>query len=82
LINDGNLIAYAESPIGLSWSVPTVLENFSNDPYQPGFYITPIGLGNGPQILGKQLYVMYTCYPNNGEGWSGALMRRFTITCQ
>jgi hypothetical protein len=25
---------------------------------------------------------MYTYYPNNGEGWNGASVRRFTITCQ
>jgi hypothetical protein len=81
-INNGNLIAYAESPDGLSWSLPTVLKDFSNDPNQPGFYITPIGLGDEPHVLGKQFYIMYTYYPNNGQGWNGASVRRFTVSCQ
>ncbi len=81
-INNGNLIGYAESPDGLSWSLPTVLKDLSNDPNQPGFYLTPIGLGDEPHVLGKQFYVMYTYYPNNGEGWNGASVRRFTVSCQ
>jgi hypothetical protein len=81
-VNNGNLIAYAESPDGLSWSSPTVLKDFSNDPNQPGFYVTPIGLGDEPHVLGKQFYIMYTYYPNNGEGWAGASVRRFTVSCQ
>jgi hypothetical protein len=66
----------------LSWSLPTVLKDFSNDLNQPGFYVTPIGLGDEPHVLGKQFYVMYTYYPNNGEGWNGASVRRFTVSCQ
>jgi hypothetical protein len=80
-VNNGNLIAYAESPDGLSWSVPTVLKDFSSDPNQPGIYITPLGLGDEPHILGKQFYIMYTYYPNNGQGWNGASVRRFTVSC-
>jgi len=80
-INNGNLIAYAESPDGLTWSVPTVLKDFSSDPNQPGFYVTPVGLGDDPSILGKQFYILYTYYPNNGQGWNGASVRRFTVTC-
>jgi hypothetical protein len=80
-INNGNLIAYAESPDGLRWSQPTVLKNFSNDPNQPGFYVTPVGLGEKPHVLGKQFYILYTYYPNNGLGWDGASVRRFTVTC-
>jgi hypothetical protein len=81
-IDNGNLIAYAESPDGLAWSVPTVLKDFSNDPNQPGIYVTPIGLGDAPHILGKQFYIIYTYYPNSGQGWTGASVRRFTVTCQ
>jgi hypothetical protein len=80
-INNGNLIAYAESPDGLQWSVPTVLKDFSNDPNHPGFYLTPIGLGDEPHVLGKVFYLMYTYYPNNGQGWAGASVRRFTVSC-
>jgi hypothetical protein len=81
-INNGNLIAYAESPDGLSWSAPTVLKDFSNDPNQPGFYVTPVGQGADPNILGSQFYILYTYYPNNGLGWGGASVRRFTVSCQ
>jgi len=81
-VNNGNLIAYGESPDGLNWSAPTVLKDFSSDPNQPGIYITPIGLGDEPHILGKQFYVLYTYYPNNGLGWGGASVRRFTVSCQ
>jgi len=81
-INNGNLIAYAESPDGLSWSVPTVLKDFSSDPNQPGIYVTPVGLGDEPHVLGKQFYILFTYYPNNGDGWFGASVRRFTVTCQ
>jgi hypothetical protein len=80
-INNGNLIAYAESPDGLRWSMPTVLKDFSNDPNQPGIYVTPVGTGEAPHILGRQFYILYTYYPNNGEGWAGASVRRFTVTC-
>jgi hypothetical protein len=80
-INNGNLIAYAESPDGLQWSVPTVLKDFSNDPNHPGFYVTPIGRTEEPHILGKEFYIMYTYYPNNGQGWTGASVRRFTVSC-
>ena len=80
-IDNGNLIAYAESSDGLAWSVPTVLKDFTNDPNHPGFYITPVGLGDEPHILGKEFYILYTYYPNNGEGWNGASVRRFTVTC-
>jgi hypothetical protein len=81
-IDNGNLIAYAESPDGISWSVPKILFDFTNDPNKPGFYSTPIGLGENPHILDKQFYVMYTYYPNNGLGWGGASVRRFTVTCE
>lgn len=81
-VNNGNLIAYAESPDGLLWSIPTVLKDFSDDPNHPGLYVTPVGLGENPDILGKQFDVIYTYYPNNGQGWAGASVRRFTVSCQ
>jgi hypothetical protein len=81
-IHSDESIAYAESPDGLAWSTPILLRDFSKDPNQPGFYITPVGWGDKPHILGKQFYVMYTYYPNNGEGWGGASVRRFTVTCR
>lgn len=58
-----------------------MLKDFSTDPNQPGFYVTPIGFGDEPNVLGRQFYIMYTHYPNNGAGWNGASVRRFTVSC-
>lgn len=80
-INNGNLIAYAESPDGLAWSMPAVLKDFTNDPKQPAIYATPVGLGEEPQVLGKSFDVIYT-YSPAGLSWPGASVRRFTVTCR
>jgi len=37
---------------------------------------------SSPSILGKQFYIFYTSYPNNGLGWPGASVKRFTVSCQ
>jgi len=81
-INQGVLIAYAESPDGMSWSIPTVLHDFRKDPGMPSVYDVPVGLGDDPNILEKEFYIFYTRYPNNGLGWNGASVNRFTISCE
>jgi len=58
------------------------LYDFRNDPDQPSVYVTFVGMGDDPTILGKQFYVFYTRYPNNGTGWNGASVNRFTVACQ
>jgi hypothetical protein len=80
-INQGVLIAYAESPDGLNWSIPSVLYDFRNDPDKPSVYDVPVGMGDNPSILGKQFYILYTRSPMN-TGWDGASVNRFTISCQ
>ncbi len=81
-INQGVLIAYAESPDGMNWSIPTVLHDFRQDPGMPSVYDAPIGMGDDPSVLGKTFYIFYTRYPNNGLGWNGASVNRFTVSCQ
>lgn len=80
-INQGVLIAYSESPDGMSWSMPTVLYDFRKDPDMPSVYDVPVGMGDNPSILGKQFYILYTRLPA-GLGWDGASVDRFTVSCQ
>lgn len=80
-INQGVLIAYAESPDGMRWSIPTVLYDFRYDPDMPSVYDAPVGMGDDPSILGKEFYILYTRLPA-GLGWSGASLDRFTVSCQ
>lgn len=82
IVGEGTVVAYAESPDGLSWSLPSLLYDFSNSPGQPTTYVAPIGAGEDPRILGQQFYIYYTAYPQDGEGWNGATLNRFTISCQ
>ncbi len=80
-INQGVLIAYAESPDGMKWSIPTVLHDFRTDPGMPSVYDVPVGMSDNPSILDKQFYILYTRSPN-GLGWTGASVNRFTVSCQ
>jgi hypothetical protein len=82
LINAGVVIYYSESPNGMSWSDLSLLYDFRNEPDQPSVYVTFVGMGDDPSILGKQFYVFYTRYPNTGAGWNGATVNRFTVSCQ
>jgi hypothetical protein len=82
LINQGVLIAYAESPDGLRWSIPSVLRDFRNDPDMPSVYDVPVGMGADPTTLGKEFYILYTRYPGTGAGWGGASVHRMTVECQ
>lgn len=79
-INQGVLIAYSESPDGMSWSIPTVLHDFRQDPDTPSVYDVPVGMGDNPSILGKQFYILYTRLPS-GLGWNGASVNRFSVSC-
>jgi hypothetical protein len=45
-------------------------------------YATAVGLGENPQMLDNSFYIFYTKYPTNGEGWNGATVNRFKVTCQ
>lgn len=81
LMNAGVVVYYADSPDGLNWSPLTVLHDFRNDPDQPSVYVAFVGQGENPSILGKQFYIFYTSYPGNGQGWTGATVHRFSVSC-
>lgn len=81
-INLGVMIAYAESPDGMNWSIPSVLYDFRDEPDMPSVYDAPVGMGPDPNTLEKQFYIFYTSYPGNGAGWGGASVKRFTVSCQ
>lgn len=81
LINAGVVLYYSESANGLSWSSLSLFYDFRNDPDQASVYAAFVGMGDDPSILGKQFYVFYTRYPNNGAGWDGATVNRFTVSC-
>ena len=81
IIGEGVVIAYSESPDGLSWSLPTLLYDFRNEKDQPTTYVVPVGMGDDPRILGRQFYIFYTRYPTTGAGWNGASVKRFTVSC-
>jgi hypothetical protein len=82
MVNAGVVVYYSESSDGMRWSDLSLLYDFRNDPDQPSVYVTFVGMGDDPSILGKQFYIFYTRYPNNGEGWNGATVNRFTVACQ
>lgn len=82
LLNAGVVVYYMDSPDGMKWSPLTLLYDFRSDPDQASVYVAFVGMGSDPSILGKQFYIFYTRYPNNGEGWNGATVNRFTVTCQ
>ena len=80
-INQGVLIAYAESLDGMHWSIPSVLYDFRNDPDKPSVYDVPVGMGENPSVLGREFYILYTRSPQ-GLGWNGASVDRFTVSCE
>jgi hypothetical protein len=82
LINAGVVVYYTDSPDGMNWSPLSLLYDFRNEKEQPSVYVDLVGMGDDPRILGKQFYIFYTRYPGNGEGWPGASVNRFTISCQ
>ncbi len=71
-------ISYAESPDGLSWTLPVLLKQ---DTYsQTSFnYAVPIGTGPDPNLLGQSFYVFFTY--GSPQGWPGNAVERFTVSC-
>ena len=69
-------IAYAESSDGLVWTLPVLLAQNLNSRFD---YATPFGMGEDPEILGKQFYVFLT--RNTPGGWPTNVVQRFQLTC-
>ncbi len=78
IISDDTDFAYAESPDGLAWTVPTTLGTFG----PIAAYPTAVGLGDDPHTLGAKFYVYFTHLPVDGSGWNNGSLRRLTLTCQ
>jgi hypothetical protein len=82
LINAGVVVYYSESPDGMVWSPLSLFYDFRSVANAPSVYVAFVGKGDDPSILAKEFYVFYTLYPNNGTGWNGASVNRFTVSCQ
>jgi hypothetical protein len=81
LINAGVVVYYSESADGLSWSPLSLLHDFRSDSDHPSVYVDLVGMGTDPNVLGSEFYIFYMRYPGNGEGWPGATVHRFTVSC-
>lgn len=83
IVDEGVVMAYAESSDGLHWSAPVLFYDFRQDKDQPRTYAMPVGAGGDPRELGTTFYIYYTRYPNAGPqpGWSGATVHRLTAQC-
>jgi hypothetical protein len=81
MINAGVVLYYMDSPDGLNWSPLQLLYDFRNEKDQPSVYAAFVGMGDDPGVLGKDFYIFYTSYPNNGQGWNGASVKRFRVSC-
>ncbi len=81
IVNAGVVLYYSESTDGLTWSALTLWHDFRNVAFPPSVYVASVGMGDDPNILGKQYYIFYTSYPSNGSGWPGATVNRFTVSC-
>jgi hypothetical protein len=77
IVSDDTTFGYAESLDGLTWTVPISLGTFG----PIAAYPTAVGFGEDPHLLGKNFFVYYTYLPVNA-GWSGGLLRRFTVACE
>lgn len=42
-------------------------------------YVTPVGMGDDPRILGKEFYIYYTV--SSPIGWPGNTLNRLTVSC-
>jgi hypothetical protein len=82
IFDDTGRISYAESPDGLNWAPANPL--FSSK-IASVLYAVPVGLGDNPNIIGRQFYIYYTFYPTpspTGGGWPDASIRRMDIECK
>jgi len=79
LNSDSQNYSYAESIDGLHWTDTVFLGMLGYVPNIAG-YSGPIGLGDDPNILGKEFYVYYTQFRGPWPG--GQSVKRFTLTCR
>jgi len=83
ILDNDTTFYYAESIDGLSWTDPISLGDYANGVKTLAPYVTSVGLGDDPQILGKSFYVYYTFLQeeNGGLPRKGNSLRRITLSC-
>lgn len=86
IIDNDSTFYYAESGDGLSWTTPVLLGTFADPGNGTGTiapYVTSVGLGDDPSILGKSFYVYYVHLglENGGLPRKSDSLRRLTLTC-
>jgi len=78
ILSNDTTFGYAESVDALHWTVPIALGTFG----PIAAYPTAVGLGQDPQILGKNFYVYFTYLPTDGTGWTNGALHRLSVACQ
>lgn len=87
ITSDDTNFAYYESVDGLVWSDAFYLGQYADPGNGTGTiapYVTSVGLGDDPSVLGKSFYVYYTFLhiENGGQARKGNSVRRLLLTCK
>jgi hypothetical protein len=83
IFDDTERISYAESSDGIQWAPSHLLEQVSSK-VGSVLYAVPGGLGDDPNVIGKEFYIFYTYHPTpspTGGGWPDASVRRLDFEC-
>jgi hypothetical protein len=83
ILDNDTTFYYAESLDGLHWTDPVSLGDYADGVKTLAPYVTSVGLGDDPQVLGKNFYIYYTFLQeeNGGLPRKGNSLRRLTLTC-
>lgn len=79
IFDDTQTIGYADSEDGLHW--PSVQRLTTASSAASVLYAAPAGKGDDAGVVGKEFYIFYTYYPNQG-GWGSASIRRLNVECE
>jgi hypothetical protein len=84
IMDNDTTFYYTESVDGLTWTTPIVLGNFADGVDTLAPYVTSVGLGDDPSVLGQSWYVYYTFLHEEGGGLprKGNSLRRLTLRCE
>ena len=80
--DDTGAIYYSESADAIHWSQTITLKSSSLGAV---LYAVPVGIGDDPNRIGKDFYILFTYYPTPsqyGGGWGAASIRRLEMQCQ
>jgi len=79
IFDNTQTISYADSADGLHWPPVQLLTTASS--VASVLYAAPAGKGDDPNVIGKEFYIFYTYYPNQG-GWESASIHRLNVECE